>query len=52
MTRMQDPTKAGELAQWTDQIADTFKVLSLDGACFRRWAKLLWFEVRVLNPFK
>jgi predicted nucleic acid-binding protein len=41
VTRSQDPTKAVELEAWVDQLADSFNVLAMDAACFRRWAKLM-----------
>ena len=41
VTRSQDPTKAAELEAWADQLADSFNVLVMDAACFRRWAKLM-----------
>jgi toxin FitB len=39
--RAQDPKKAEELEAWADQVADSYNVLSMDAACFRRWAKLM-----------
>ena len=41
VTRAQDPTKAGELEAWADQVADSYNVLAMDAACFKRWAKLI-----------
>ena len=41
VTRAQDPTKAGELEAWADQVADSYNVLAMDAVCFRRWAKLM-----------
>jgi predicted nucleic acid-binding protein len=41
VTHSQDPTKAAELEAWADQLADSFNVLVMDAACFRRWAKLM-----------
>jgi toxin FitB len=41
VTRTQDPTKAEELDAWADQVADSYNVLAMDTACFRRWAKLM-----------
>jgi predicted nucleic acid-binding protein len=41
VTRSQDPTKAAELEAWASQLADSFNVLVMDVACFRRWAKLM-----------
>ena len=41
VTRTQDPTQAEELEVWADQVADSYNVLAMDAACFRRWAKLM-----------
>ncbi len=41
MTRTQSPTKAEELEAWAGQVADSYNVLAMDAACFRRWAKLM-----------
>lgn len=41
LTRTQDPTKAEQLEAWADQVADSYNVLAMDAACFRRWAKLM-----------
>lgn len=41
VTRAQDPTKGAELEAWADQVADSYNVLAMDVACFRRWAKLM-----------
>jgi predicted nucleic acid-binding protein len=41
MTRQQDRAKAGEIEAWLDQIALTYNVVSMDGACFRCWARLM-----------
>lgn len=41
ITREQDPAKAADIEVWADQLAATCKVLPLDAACFRRWAKLM-----------
>jgi hypothetical protein len=41
MTRTQDPVKAEELESWAHQVADSYNVLAMDTACFRRWAKLM-----------
>ena len=41
VTRAQHPTQAEELELWADQVADSYNVLALDAACFRRWAKLM-----------
>lgn len=41
VTRTQNPTKAVELEAWAGQVADSYNVLAMDAACFRRWAKLM-----------
>jgi toxin FitB len=41
VTRTQDPAKAEELEAWADRVADSYNVLAMDAACFRRWAKLM-----------
>lgn len=41
VTRSQDPAKAAELEAWADQLADSYNVLTMSAACFRRWAKLM-----------
>lgn len=40
-TREQDPEKPSESESWTDQVAQTWKVLPLDGRIFRVWARLM-----------
>lgn len=41
-TREQDPDKALELERWIDEVAASFPVLSMDGPCFREWARLMY----------
>jgi predicted nucleic acid-binding protein len=41
LTRRQDAAKAEEIEKWIDQMADGYQVLSMDGRCFREWARLL-----------
>lgn len=41
VTRNQNPVKAEELEVWAGQVADSYNVLAMDAACFRRWAKLM-----------
>jgi predicted nucleic acid-binding protein len=36
VTRTQDRSKAAELEAWADQVADSYNVLAMDAACFRR----------------
>jgi len=40
-TRTQNSAKAEELEAWAGQVADSYNVLAMDAACFRRWAKLM-----------
>jgi len=44
LTRAQDKAKAQALEAWADQLADSYNVLAMDAACFRRWAKLMHRE--------
>ena len=41
ITREQDPTKAGEIELWLDQVCTTFNILNMDGSAFRHWAQLM-----------
>lgn len=41
LTRDQDPEKAAAIEAWVDQVAGTYKVLAMDAAIFRCWARLL-----------
>ena len=41
LTREQDAEKAREIEAWLDLVTDTYNVLPMDGAAFRRWAKLI-----------
>ncbi|MBI2398955.1 MAG: type II toxin-antitoxin system VapC family toxin [Xanthomonadales bacterium] len=41
LTREQDEAKAAEIERWLDRVADTFNILPMDGAAFRRWARLM-----------
>ncbi|MGH8229688.1 MAG: type II toxin-antitoxin system VapC family toxin [Steroidobacteraceae bacterium] len=41
LTRAQDPEKAQQIEAWAEQVADSYNVLAMDAACFRRWAKLM-----------
>jgi predicted nucleic acid-binding protein len=41
VTREQDPTKAADIEAWIGSIAGLYNVLSLDGSCFRAWARLM-----------
>jgi predicted nucleic acid-binding protein len=41
LTREQDPAKAAELEQWADSVAVNWRILPMDAATFRVWAKLM-----------
>jgi len=41
ITREQDPARAAEIEAWVDRVAATYKVLAMDAAIFRRWARLM-----------
>lgn len=41
ITRLQDSAKALEIEVWIEKIAATFQVVSMDGNCFREWARLM-----------
>jgi len=41
ITRGQDPSRAGEIETWLDQVEGSWHALAMDGRCFRRWAKLM-----------
>lgn len=41
ITREQDASKALQIEQWLDQVADTYNVLAMDSTVFRQWAKLM-----------
>ncbi|UJS24500.1 type II toxin-antitoxin system VapC family toxin [Thiothrix winogradskyi] len=41
ITRDQNVQRAIELEEWLDAVATTYNILTLDGAAFRTWAKLM-----------
>jgi predicted nucleic acid-binding protein len=41
LTRKQDPAKAHKIETWVDGLAGSFRVLPMDAACFREWARLM-----------
>jgi toxin FitB len=41
ITRRQNEAKAQEIGIWLDQVADSFQILTMDGVCFREWARLM-----------
>ncbi len=40
-TRRQDPSKAGELERWADQLAGSYQILPMDTQCFREWGRIM-----------
>ena len=40
-TREQDPAKAAEIEAWLERVASAWKVLAMDAAAFREWARLM-----------
>src|SRR4029077_5820551 len=42
VTRRQDPVKANEIEAWAAQLERTSQVLSMDAACFREYARLMY----------
>lgn len=41
LTREQDPDKAAEIEAWLALVAQAYNVLTMDGAVFRDWARLM-----------
>jgi toxin FitB len=41
LTRRQDTEKAREIERWVDQIAESYRVLPMETACFREWGRLM-----------
>ncbi len=41
ITRDQDGAKANELESWLDRVLNSYAVLPMDAAVFRRWARLM-----------
>ncbi|MBK6727547.1 MAG: type II toxin-antitoxin system VapC family toxin [Xanthomonadales bacterium] len=41
ITREQDAVKANEIEAWLDLVANSYSILPVDGAAFRRWARLM-----------
>ncbi len=41
LTRDQDASKAAEIEAWLELVAQSYNVLPMDGATFRRWAQLM-----------
>jgi predicted nucleic acid-binding protein len=41
LTREQDEAKALEIEAWLEQVASSYKVLAMDAAVFRAWARLM-----------
>jgi predicted nucleic acid-binding protein len=40
-TRRQDPSKAGEIERWVDQLAASYQILPMDARCFREWGRIM-----------
>ena len=40
-TRRHNPTKAGEIELWMEELALSYTVLPMDAPCFREWARLM-----------
>jgi toxin FitB len=40
ITREQNPEKANEIEEWLESVAQTYNILPVDSAIFRRWAQL------------
>jgi predicted nucleic acid-binding protein len=40
-TRRQDSLKASELEAWVDHVPAVYRVLPMDAACFREWARII-----------
>jgi predicted nucleic acid-binding protein len=41
LTRLHDRLKALEIEIWIERIASTYRVIPMDGVCFREWARLM-----------
>lgn len=41
LTRDQDAAKAEDIESWLDLVAQSYNVLPMDGATFRKWAQLM-----------
>ncbi len=41
LTRDQDASKAAEIETWLDLVSQSYNVLPMDGATFRKWARLM-----------
>jgi toxin FitB len=39
--RQQDPTRSGVIEAWIESLADSYRILPMDGRAFRRWAQLM-----------
>jgi len=39
--RRQNPSKAGEIELWVDDLEKSYNLLSMDAPCFREWARLM-----------
>ena len=41
ITRRQNEARAAEIEAWADLLAETYNVLPVGGAVFRRWARMM-----------
>ncbi len=41
LTRIHDPLKASNIEHWLDQVAESYRILPMDTACFREWGRLM-----------
>jgi predicted nucleic acid-binding protein len=41
ISRAQNPAKAAEIEAWLNNVAETYNVVDVNAAIFRRWAKLM-----------
>jgi toxin FitB len=41
ITRRQDPAKARDMDAWLDLVAESYRILPMDAAVFRAWARLM-----------
>jgi predicted nucleic acid-binding protein len=48
--KQQDATRAAVIEGWVDEISDSYNVLPMDGATFRRWAQLMHRQPPDLIP--
>ena len=49
ITRRQDSAKAQEIEAWIDRVAESFRILPMDGPCFREWARIMSSKSNTLS---